>query len=243
MSDEQTQEQTQEETTTETTTELQRPSWQDQLPQEMLEDKSLWGYAKPKDMVADLKEKSAKAAELEEKLKTATPQVPESYELTPPTLPEGVEHDTELETNFRALAKELGLTQKQAEGIYNWNNQRVISVFENMAKVDEKAAEINTAELQKPENWGAEFDKNLAMMVRGTNWVEKNVPEFQELGQQRLSTGVRLADSIPFAKLAAQIGKAIAEDTMVGGRSSTGEMTERQKLEAQYPTMVKERTA
>ena len=82
-------EQTKETTTTETTTETtpQRPAWQDQLPQELLEDKSLWGYAKPKDMVADLKEKSAKAAELEEKLKTATPQIPETYELTRPTLP------------------------------------------------------------------------------------------------------------------------------------------------------------
>ena len=154
-----------------------------------------------------------------------------------------MEHDAALETNFRALAKELGLTQKQAEGIYNWNNQRVIGVYENLAKVDEKATEFNTTELQKPENWGADFDKNLSLMVRGTNWVDKNVPEFQELGKQRLSTGVRLADSIPFAKLTAKIGKAIAEDTKVDGVPATGQMTERQKLEAQYPTMVKGRTA
>lgn len=73
------------------------------------------------------------------------PKEPSAYEFKPVQLPEGMQYDTALEDKFRPVAHNLGLTQKQAQGMRDWfaANQGEAFTATNQQHAQEREAATN----------------------------------------------------------------------------------------------------
>lgn len=142
-------------------------------------------------------------------------EVPEKYEWT---LPEGFEGELDQAAveAFEPLARELGLTQEQA-------NKMVELHAQSLMKANEAAREQIASQMQQwneslrtdPDFGGAKFNENVAI-------AQKAVQAFgpPELTQVLNETG--LGNHPALVKTFHQIGKAISEDRFVPGNQSSG---------------------
>lgn len=73
------------------------------------------------------------------------PKEPSAYDFKPVQLPEGMQYDTALEDKFRPVAHNLGLTQKQAQGMRDWfaANQGEAFTATNQQHAQEREAATN----------------------------------------------------------------------------------------------------
>lgn len=141
--------------------------------------------------------------------------VPEKYEWA---LPEGFEGELDQAAveAFEPLARELGLTQEQA-------NKMVELHAQSLMRANEAAREQIASQMQQwneslrtdPDFGGAKFNENVAV-------AQKAVQAFgsPELTQVLNETG--LGNHPALVKAFHQIGKAISEDRFVQGNQSSG---------------------
>lgn len=166
----------------------------------------------------------AKAGDQKPDDKGAAPAVPEKYEFA---MPEGVELDTAAADEFSAVAKELKLSQADA--------QRVADIAVKMqAKQAERTAEIvkGWAESSKTDKefGGDNLKQNLAVARKAIDTFGSN--ELKELLDNN-----GLGNHPEIIRFAFRAGKAISEDGFVkaGARAPTGAA---QSLEKRlYPNM------
>lgn len=142
-----------------------------------------------------------------------TPVAPESYEDF--TIPEGFETDDESVEQFSSMAKELGLSQEQAQKLLN--KQAEVSA--------ENIAQAETARVQREQGWVDELKadanfggKNLAETVERANRTLRNLgsPELISLIKE---TGY--GNNPEVVKFMANIDKRLGEDSMVEGKGTT----------------------
>jgi hypothetical protein len=146
--------------------------------------------------------------------KGKTAGAPEKYEDF--NLPEGMEVDKEALEKFAPLAKELNLTQEQAQAFVDLYSGKQTALADANAKAwtDLRGDWVKTAKADK-EFGGQNFDANVG--------VAKNALKAfgtPELNEALSLTGV--GDHPEFIRFVYRIGKAIGEDKLTfGGAKST----------------------
>lgn len=146
------------------------------------------------------------------------PATPVEY--TDFAVPEGLEMDAEVLTNFKGIAKELGIPQEAA--------QKLIDLQASLETKRSAAAE--QAQAEQAQQWAAQIkaDKELG----GENYsktVETAVKAIEQYGSPELrsllnETGI--GNHPELVKFCHRIGKALSEDGLVmGGTQSAREMS------------------
>lgn len=164
------------------------------------------------------------------KEKTETPKTqgaPESY--ADFKLPEGVEQNEAMLTEFRGLAKELNLSQEQA--------QKLVDLQAKMTKGHADATQAQWKETV--DNWkketlqslGANYKEELAFAAKSRDRFAS--PELRQLLDE---TG--LSNHKAVLSMFIQLGKTISEDSFVD-RNGAGVTREKTAAEIWYPTMAR----
>jgi len=139
--------------------------------------------------------------------KLGRPETADKYALPDVKLPEGMAIDEKLRTNFTTRAHDLGLSTKQAAGLYEWWNSEMGGQHTAGSQARAQAEEQGVASLRT--EWGQAFDQKLGDAKAGlAHYAEGDLVAYLE--QSRLGNDPRLIKT--FAKLGAQL----REDGIVG---------------------------
>lgn len=136
------------------------------------------------------------------------PEKAEGYELAKPELPEGMTYNEERATAFRTKAHELGLTQKQMQGLHDaWNELEKGEYEKQVQAVNDLTAKV-TADFKK--KWGNDYDSNLKKADAAI------VSLFgEDFRQMLIETGLNNHPAVIDGMYKAS--QAISEDGFVGG--------------------------
>lgn len=146
------------------------------------------------------------------------PATPVEY--TDFAVPDGMEMDAEVLTNFKGIAKELGIPQEAAQKLIDLQasleTKRSAAAEQAQAAQKQQWADQVKAD---PELGGANFDKTVETAIKA---VEKyGTPELRDLLSE---TG--MGNHPLMVKFCHAIGKALSEDGLVmGGTQSAREMS------------------
>lgn len=123
------------------------------------------GAAAPADAAAAPEQAPEQAADTPAATDPAKPAVPETYQ--PFTLPEGMALDQAALDQFTPVARELGLTQEQAQKLVGLYAGQMAQVQEMAGQAwQQQRQEWQTAARRDPEFGGAKFDENLSLAKR-----------------------------------------------------------------------------
>ncbi|WP_343684008.1 hypothetical protein [Asticcacaulis sp.] len=149
-------------------------------------------------------------------------KAPEAYEDF--ALPEGVEIDAEVDADLKTLAKELDLTQEQAQLVANLGAKQAQKWVEAHQSQIETASKAWADEVKAdPEFGGDNLKATLASSAKALN--QFGTPELRKLLDE-----TRLGNHPEFVRTFAKIGRAISEDTFVSGdRNSRSSNTDAAK--------------
>jgi len=162
-------------------------------------------------------QKGAEQTETEDKT-----QAPAEY--TDFTMPEGVTASPELLTEFKGAAKELGLSQEQAQKLVDLQSKFVLA----------SAKEQQEQFTQLGNEWAAETKKALGTsFATEMRFAAKARDQFASPELVQLLNDSKLGNHPEVVKLFIAIGKAVSEDGFVSGRNAA----ENDPLVAMYPTM------
>lgn len=153
-------------------------------------------------------------------------------EYTEFTLPEGIEADTDLMTGFKALAKELKLTQSQA--------QKLVDLQAGALKQAADAAEQQSAQgwkdlmsewtkaTQSDQEYGGDkLEQSTGLIARGIKAF--GTPEFNEM---LITTGA--GNHPEMNRFLYRLGKAISDDQVLIGTQGAPQLSREQRM---YPSM------
>lgn len=162
----------------------------------------------------------------------AAPVVPEEY--ADFTMPEGVVLDAELGGEFKTIAKDLGLTQDQAQKVAELGAKLTQKHATHTADVLTQArAEWTRGALADGEYGGDKFNENMAFAR--TAMKQFGTPELS-----RLLDESGLGNHPEVIRLFYRAGKAISEDTFVpNGTSQSGNTRPSTVEERLYPQTKK----
>lgn len=148
--------------------------------------------------------------------KLGRPAKPDGYTLK---LPEGVVTDPEvLKANF-AKAHELGLSQKQLEGMYGHMHDQGTAI-QARAKADYDGKVAASVQALKTE-WGAAYDQKMAQARRGIEHYDKEAGLKGEL--MKALEDANLINNPGMAKIFQILGSRLGEDPGLTGKASGSE--------------------
>lgn len=138
--------------------------------------------------------------------------VPEKYVLN---LPEGVTLDAEITTAFEAKAKALGLTQKDAQELYDLGAKVTAKNMAAMtAQVSQTQASWLAAAQADKEFGGESITANMAVAKKAMTFA---TPEFKTMLNES-----KLGNHPEVIRFMYRIGKAMSEDGYVASATGTG---------------------
>lgn len=204
--------------------------WYDSLPQDMREDQNITKF----DSVEAMGKSWLNAQRLIGADKIPMPQTEEDWANTYARLgrpddvsgyqvqaPEGVQVNEEQQAAFLATAHQLGLSQKQVEGLAAFDFQRSAAAGEAATASQEAATNEALGLLQK--EWGQAFEKNVGVANRAVNeFVSESELAFMK---ETSVNGVALANHPVLVKMFANIGKGMMESGKLEGVGSEQAMT------------------
>lgn len=146
------------------------------------------------------------------------PEAADKYALTDPTnLPQGLAIDAEVKKAFGAKAHEMGLSQAQAAGLFDWWNASRAAAFT-------AAGEAQTARSQETlQTLLADKDVGEAGITRAQNalaYFEDRLKFGPELRQELDRS--KMGDHPALIRLLSAIGRDLEEDGMIGGGAGAG---------------------
>ncbi len=201
------------------------PHWFDQLPEEMRANESFHGWKEktPADLLKSHSELEAKSKELISKPGDgATPEeiaafekrvrefmgVPEKVEDYGLQLPDTIPADDPVVGAFLKSALTHGLNKPQAQNVLG-------DVVQSIQEFNEAQKLVNLEETKKL--WGADFDSNVALAVKGMEGAAADAGlSAEEVG--KLSKNIALYPGM--ARIFAQIGKYYSEDKFTRSEGS-----------------------
>lgn len=136
---------------------------------------------------------------------------PEKYETF--TVPEGIKLDEKAVEGFTALAKEMNLSQADAQKLVDFQTSGIKAAEEANLKNFEQMQKDWAAETRKA--LGADADKQLAFAAVARD-------KFLSEGALKVLNDSGLANHPELIKSLISIGKAISEDTFVEGKGDKG---------------------
>lgn len=200
-------------------------NWYDSLPQDMREDQNITKF----DSVEAMGKSWLNAQRLIGADKIPMPQTDEDWgnvynRLGRPEdvtgyqieAPEGAEINQDMQDSFLSTAHNLGLNQKQVEGLAAWQ-------FEQGANADTQSQQASEQAFTEAMNglkneWGGAFEQNANIAVRAAGeFLGDNDKQFLESAKV---DGVALGDHPAFLKLFNNIGKQMMEGSKLEGIGS-----------------------
>ncbi len=158
------------------------------------------------------------------------PETAEGYEM--PSV-EGVEINEEIQASFRGVAHELGLNQKQVEGIAQWEMQQGLAGGEQSQASKEAAFNESVTSLKA--EWGDAFEQNTNIAVRAAGeFLSESDTDFINSAE---IDGVPLGNHPTFLKMFNNIGKAMMENKTLEGIGNEGAKTP-QDIEDERNTLM-----
>ncbi len=139
--------------------------------------------------------------------KLGQPATKEGYEVA---IAESLGQTSEDVDNFRKEVHALNLTKAQAEKLWKWSVDTATNKMNMaLAKIQKDKADA-LATLQRPDQWGADTDANLALV---------NTVAMRFGGEELLTLmrETRIGDDPIMLKAWLAVGKQMSEDTLVGG--------------------------
>lgn len=153
-----------------------------------------------------------KEGEGESKAKTDDKGAPEAYAEF--TLPENVVMDSPVMDEFKAVAKETGLSQEAAQKMVTLAAKMQTNVVDKLrTHVDSTAKEWETAAKADPEIGGAKFGENLGFAKKALETF--GTPELNALLKES-----RMGSNPEVVRFMVRAGKAISQDGFVPGRAA-----------------------
>lgn len=176
-------------------------------------------------------EKLAKE-EADKKAKEEEDKNNEEIVLEPVKLPEGVEIDTELQTELFEFAKERKMKQEDVQAIADMavkmDQKRIERVFEQI--LQERKAWVEEAK-KDPDIGGSNWDTSVAMAKRGLDKV----------GNDYIKEVLRVTgygSNVHFIKMFNEIGKMFSEDKSASNNSSNDKPANISREKRLYPDMI-----
>ena len=147
--------------------------------------------------------------------KLGRPEKPEGYGIKDP---DGVQINAELKTGFLSKAHELGLSAKQAQGLFGWYNEfggNFAKQAEGQALASQEAAvkELKT-------EFGNAFNERMGLASQAVDWAVENIKGAEQFKEFLDSS--RLGDHPVMVRLFAKIGEMLSEDGQLKGGGSGG---------------------
>jgi len=136
-------------------------------------------------------------------------------------VPEGVQVNEERQGAFRELAYQIGLSQKQAEALMNFDFESQNAALDAYTTSQHQATEEAIGSLQK--EWGNAFEQNVTIANRAlSEFASESDIEFL---QEAEINGVKLGDHPVLIKLFNNVGKGMMESGKLEGKGSDLVMT------------------
>ena len=216
---------------TKETGDITRPAWMAQLSGDLKESKGLTKFQ-------NISELGKAYGELEGKLgntisipgdeateqeladfygKTGRPESAEKYDLKyEDAIPDYLKTAlSKSEGNLKEALFKSGVSQKAAEGIFNWV-QKELYAGEKLEATFREKQKVDGTEVLKKE-WGASYDANLNVMSMAVN-------KFADEGFIKFARESGLVNNPDMIKTFLKIGQAMSEDTLVDGDTSTSDL-------------------
>jgi hypothetical protein len=153
-----------------------------------------------------------------------TPKAPEQY--TDFTAPEGTSLDSALTGDLKTLAKELDLSQEDAQKVADLGVKHAQSLVAKQAEALTAAATEWEAQARADTEYGGDaFEANLGV-------AKKAVDAFATPELKKLLNDTRLGSHPEMIRFMVRAGKAISEDRFVGGRPAAGTRSAEDRLYA-----------
>jgi len=192
--------------------------WTAALPAEMQKDERLKGMKGPGEAVQKMFDTEKTVSELTEKVKSLTPDVPkdpDGYDVGAPDLPAGMTVDEEVKKEFLKTCHENKVSKTAAKTIYGMYHKMLMGAF------NKRSAALKEAVDGLKNEWGEKFDGNKELARRAIG----------KFGGEDLVKAIDEADVLSTNPLVLkafyEVGKAIGEDTFIGGshKGPSGDLT------------------
>jgi hypothetical protein len=159
------------------------------------------------------------------------PESPEAYDIKPEGLPENFPYLPELESVYRKLAHEAGLTPAAAKKIYDGYNQFMLEEYRKGQQTLKAEMEEIQAGLQK--EWGGKYDENLILAKRAMGRVAPpGSPELAALDKA-------IGESPVLVKFFYNLGKSMSEgDFIAGGGVQNSSLEARRQELMRHPAYL-----
>ena len=145
--------------------------------------------------------------------------VPESY--ADFKLPEGLTLDAALNTEFKGVAKALGLSQEKAQQVVDLYSKNLKAQAEGQAAEFQKLHEGWKAETLKA--LGADSEKQLAFAAKAREKFGND--EFTKFMDE-----TKMGEHPEVVQFMVRVGKAISEDSLVEGKNGTEEKSHAERI-------------
>jgi len=163
--------------------------------------------------------------------KLGRPEEPTGYEIK---APEGVEVDEARQGKFLELAHSIGLSQKQAEALAEFDFSSTQESMENLNKTFEQSTQEALDGLKK--EWGNAYDQNVEIYKRAVGeFADESTMDFLK---NTLVGNVALGDHPAIVKLMSSIGKGMMESGKLEGKGAEMALTPAQLQDKQAQLMA-----
>lgn len=141
--------------------------------------------------------------------KLGRPKAPTEYKFNHIAgAPDLADVEVEARENFRGVAHKLGLSQKQIDGLTQWNDTFRKTQYEAFQKAPQFAAQKSVETLKS--EWGPDTDRNLG--IYRTSVKQYAGEDYKDIAGIRLDDGSYLGDNPKFVKMMTRVGLERAED-------------------------------
>ena len=140
------------------------------------------------------------------------PDEPSGYEMPVEGIPEGFEVPDEVMEGFRETAHRTGITDQQAAALYRWYAESDAGAKQMVATQSIQQREVAVAALRQ--EWGVAYEQNITQAQRA----------IQQFGSDEVFSAINnagLGDNPDVLKFLASVGKAVADDEIMGTGGAT----------------------
>jgi hypothetical protein len=138
--------------------------------------------------------------------KLGRPDSPDHYKLDKPAdLPEGIKWDDSTVGEFRAIAHKLGLSQKQAQALVQYDLERSMRTMTSFQQMQEQ--ELQASEQALRSQWGGNFEANLDLARQAAAALDESI-----MADPRLANNPKVID------LLAKVGSMMSESKLTAPR-------------------------
>lgn len=147
------------------------------------------------------------------------------------TLPEGVEPDVELQKSFAGVAKEMGLTQENAQKLVTLQSEHLLTVERAKQEAYEKVQKEWVEEIKADKEFGGEkFESRESINIANRPIKQYGTPELNKILEES-----GLGNNPHLFRLMYKIGLAMGEDSSIN--SDQGGQEKKSVASKLYPSM------